>query len=91
MSVECSDSLSMIRPVRPASSQLPSSSSPSPTLADIASHAGQRLLCRTEYNAGAEAEATLLYAKRSGTEVEVKQNGILYGSFSLTLPSPARR
>ena len=46
---------------------------------DIASHAGQRLLCRTEYYAGAEAESTLLFAKRTGTEVEVKQNGILYG------------
>lgn len=47
---------------------------------DIASHAGQRLLCRTEYNAGAEAVASLLYAKRVGAD-DPKQNGILYGAF----------
>lgn len=50
---------------------------------DIASHAGQRLLCRTEYRAGAEGSATLLYAKYITGSEEAKQNGILYGkSFS---------
>lgn len=47
-------------------------------LADIASQAGQKLLCRTEYNAGVEALATLLFARRTGSE-DPKQNGILYG------------
>lgn len=48
---------------------------------DIASHAGQRLLCKTEYNAGAEGSATLLYAKYTTGSDEAKQNGILYGKF----------
>ncbi|KAI5476013.1 cleavage and polyadenylation specificity factor subunit 1 [Pseudohyphozyma bogoriensis] len=46
--------------------------------ANIASQAGQKLLCRTEYNAGAEGSATMLFVKRSGTD-DIKQNGILYG------------
>ncbi|KAK4697553.1 cleavage and polyadenylation specificity factor subunit 1, partial [Phenoliferia sp. Uapishka_3] len=51
---------------------------PDPSTIDIASNAGQRLLCRTEYHAGAEGLATMLYAKRSGAD-EAKQNGILFG------------
>ncbi|KAL8292101.1 hypothetical protein RQP46_001567 [Phenoliferia psychrophenolica] len=51
---------------------------------NIASQAGQRLLCRTEYHAGAEAVATMLYAKRSGAD-EAKQNGILYGGIDGSL------
>lgn len=47
---------------------------------DIASHAGQRLLCRTEYNAGVEGGATLIYAKHTTGSEEAKQNGILYGT-----------
>ena len=62
-------------------------------IVDIASFAGQKLLCRTEYHAGAVAVASMLYAKRSRNEVELKQNGILFGSsFPLPLsplPSPS--
>ena len=37
-------------------------------------------MCRTEYHAGAVAVASMLYAKRSRNEAELKQNGILFGS-----------
>lgn len=46
---------------------------------DIASHAGQRLLCRTEYHAGSESIATMLFAKHAPNE-DPKQNGILFGA-----------
>lgn len=47
-------------------------------------------MCRTEYHAGAEAVATLLYAKRSRNEKdELKQNGILYGPSLRSGRSPA--
>ncbi|GAA5965654.1 hypothetical protein JCM3765_000915 [Sporobolomyces pararoseus] len=45
---------------------------------NIASHAGQRLLCRTEYHAGSESISTMLFAKHSLNE-DPKQNGILFG------------
>ncbi|GAA6031493.1 hypothetical protein JCM8097_006482 [Rhodosporidiobolus ruineniae] len=59
--------------------------------ANIASHAGQRLLCRTEYYAGAEALATILFAKHLPGE-DPKQNGILYGGLdgSLSTLVPVR-
>ncbi|GAA5925405.1 hypothetical protein JCM1841_002835 [Sporobolomyces salmonicolor] len=51
---------------------------------NIASHAGQRLLCRTEYHAGSESIATMLFAKRMANE-DPKQNGILYGGIDGSL------
>ncbi|GAA5993443.1 hypothetical protein JCM5350_000095 [Sporobolomyces pararoseus] len=51
---------------------------------NIASHAGQRLLCRTEYHAGSESIATMLFAKHSPNE-DPKQNGILYGGIDGSL------
>ncbi|GAA5859437.1 hypothetical protein JCM8547_006821 [Rhodosporidiobolus lusitaniae] len=56
---------------------------------NIASYAGQRLLCRTEFFAGDESTATMLFAKHQPGE-DAKQNGILYGgldgSFSTLVP-----
>lgn len=49
---------------------------------DIASFQGQKLMLRTEYRAGNESTASMLYAKRSRNEKEdLKQNGILFGTF----------
>ncbi|KAK4054607.1 mRNA cleavage and polyadenylation factor subunit [Microbotryomycetes sp. JL221] len=45
----------------------------------VASQAGQKLLCRTEYNAGVEAMSTLVFARRQVSE-EARQNGVLYGA-----------
>ncbi|GAA5906861.1 cleavage/polyadenylation factor CFT1 [Sporobolomyces salmoneus] len=51
---------------------------------NIASHAGQRLLCRTEYHAGSESIATMLFAKHLPNE-DPKQNGILFGGIDGSL------
>ncbi|GAA5945459.1 hypothetical protein JCM10213_005995, partial [Rhodosporidiobolus nylandii] len=51
---------------------------------NIASSAGQRLLCRTEYFGGAESTATMLFAKHLPGE-DPKQNGILYGGLDGSL------
>ncbi|GAA5885680.1 hypothetical protein JCM16303_003111 [Sporobolomyces ruberrimus] len=51
---------------------------------NIASHAGQRLLCRTEYHAGSESIATMLFAKHAPNE-DPKQNGILFGGIDGSL------
>ena len=58
---------------------------------NIASHAGMKLMCRTEYHAGAEALTTLLYTRRHAHE-DVRQNGILFGGVdgSLYTLAPAR-
>ncbi|GAA5973411.1 hypothetical protein JCM11641_006446 [Rhodosporidiobolus odoratus] len=53
---------------------------------NIASSAGQRLLCRTEYYSGSEATATMLFAKHLPGE-DPKQNGILYGGLDGSLSS----
>lgn len=45
---------------------------------DIASYAGHRLMCRTEYAAGSDSYASILFAKHLPHE-DAKQNGILYG------------
>ncbi|SCZ90601.1 BZ3500_MvSof-1268-A1-R1_Chr9g10894 [Microbotryum saponariae] len=47
---------------------------------NISSYAGQRLLCRTEYATSSEAQATILFARRSSPTEDLKQNGILYGT-----------
>lgn len=59
--------------------------------ANIASHAGMRLMCRTEYHAGAEAVATLLYSRKPPGE-DARQNGILFGAVdgSLYTLAPVR-
>ncbi|GJN92589.1 hypothetical protein Rhopal_005620-T1 [Rhodotorula paludigena] len=49
---------------------------------NIASFAGQRLLCRTEFHAGTESIASILFAKHVANE-DAKQNGILYGRSAL--------
>ncbi|GAA5919136.1 hypothetical protein JCM6882_002398 [Rhodosporidiobolus microsporus] len=54
--------------------------------ANIASQAGQRLLCRTEYYADSEATATMLFAKHLPGE-DAKQNGILFGGLDGSLSS----
>ncbi|BGP33959.1 mRNA cleavage and polyadenylation factor subunit [Rhodotorula toruloides] len=51
---------------------------------NIASHAGQRLMCRTEYHAGAESIASTLFAKHLPNE-DAKQSGILYGGLDGSL------
>ncbi|BGP26347.1 cleavage and polyadenylation specificity factor subunit 1 [Rhodotorula toruloides] len=51
---------------------------------NIASHAGQRLMCRTEYHAGTESIASTLFAKHLPNE-DAKQNGILYGGLDGSL------
>ncbi|TKA55836.1 hypothetical protein B0A53_02974 [Rhodotorula sp. CCFEE 5036] len=45
---------------------------------NIASYAGHRLMCRTEYAAGSDSYASILFAKHLPNE-DAKQNGILYG------------
>ncbi|GAA5823369.1 hypothetical protein JCM11251_007584 [Rhodosporidiobolus azoricus] len=54
--------------------------------ANIASQAGQRLLCRSEFFADAEATATMLFAKHVAGE-DAKQNGILFGGLDGSLAS----
>ncbi|KAM0789430.1 hypothetical protein ACM66B_000255 [Microbotryomycetes sp. NB124-2] len=44
----------------------------------VASQGGQKLLVRTEYNAGTEALTTLMFARRQGSE-DPRQNCVLYG------------
>ncbi|GAA5901725.1 hypothetical protein JCM8208_003569 [Rhodotorula glutinis] len=58
---------------------------------NIASYAGQRLLCRTEFHAGSESHASLLFAKHAPGE-DARQNGILYGGLdgSLSTLVPVR-
>ncbi|BGP50192.1 mRNA cleavage and polyadenylation factor subunit [Rhodotorula kratochvilovae] len=58
---------------------------------NIASYAGQRLMCRTEFNAGSESHASLLFARHAPGE-DAKQNGILYGALdgSLSTLVPVR-
>ncbi|GAA5822884.1 hypothetical protein JCM3770_004565, partial [Rhodotorula araucariae] len=51
---------------------------------NIASYAGQRLLCRTEFNTGSESHASLLFARHAPGE-DAKQNGILYGALDGSL------
>ncbi|GAA6007203.1 cleavage/polyadenylation factor CFT1 [Rhodotorula paludigena] len=53
---------------------------------NIASFAGQRLLCRTEFHAGTESIASILFAKHVANE-DAKQNGILYGGLDGSLAS----
>ncbi|GAA5944861.1 hypothetical protein JCM3775_003540 [Rhodotorula graminis] len=58
---------------------------------NIASYAGQRLLCRTEFHAGSESHASILFAKHAPGE-DARQNGILYGGLdgSLSTLVPVR-
>ena len=53
--------------------------------ADLESRAGERLLCRTEFQSVAEAAASLIYTKRTSTQ-EPKQSGILYGKLIARRP-----
>ncbi|GAA5985839.1 hypothetical protein JCM10908_006298 [Rhodotorula pacifica] len=51
---------------------------------NIASYAGHRLMCRTEYAAGSDSYASILFAKHLPNE-DAKQNGILYGGLDGSL------
>ncbi|GAA5960307.1 hypothetical protein JCM8115_001133 [Rhodotorula mucilaginosa] len=51
---------------------------------NIASYAGHRLMCRTEYAAGSDSYASTLFAKHLPNE-DAKQNGILYGGLDGSL------
>lgn len=57
---------------------------------DIASYAGHRLMCRTEYAAGSDSYASILFAKHLPNE-DAKQNGILYGEHAAFADSPRRQ
>jgi cleavage and polyadenylation specificity factor subunit 1 len=50
---------------------------------NLESRGGERLLGRTEYQGAAEVSATLLYSRKTGTEEEARQSGLLQGAQAL--------
>jgi cleavage and polyadenylation specificity factor subunit 1 len=49
----------------------------------LESRGGERLLVRTEFQSTSEVSATLFYSKKTGSEEEAKQSGLLQGQFCL--------